>query len=82
MRFSGRDAILFNLRLTRDPFPIHRPFGDPGASVVQIGSKAASLGARLWVLGLANDVHLQGYRDIERGRPACAVRHATATGVK
>ena len=45
MRFSGRDAILFNLRLTRDPFRIHRPFSDPGASVVQIGPKL-----RFWVL--------------------------------
>ena len=45
MRFSGRAAILFNLRLTRDPVPIHRPFGDPGASVVQIGPKL-----RFWVL--------------------------------
>lgn len=44
-------------------------------------SKATFLGARLWVLGRANDVHLPGlYRDIVHGRPACALRHATATG--
>jgi hypothetical protein len=46
MRFSGRDTILFNFRLNFDPVPIHRPFGDPGASVVQIGQKATFL----WVL--------------------------------
>src|SRR6516225_1397955 len=45
MCFSGRDAKLFNLRLTRDPVPIHRSFGDPGASVVQIGPKL-----HFWVL--------------------------------
>lgn len=45
MRFSGGDAILFNLRLIHDPVPIHRPFGDPGASVVQIGPKL-----RFWAL--------------------------------
>ena len=59
MRFSGRDAILFNLRL----LVIRSRFTDLSATRARVSFrsvKSTFLGARLWVLDLANDIHLQG----------------------